>query len=444
METKLASAREEATALVGAISELETRSRTGRETEANARTQLSAIPAPNSKGLESLRTHETVCATRARRDFGAWSTPLEHSGETTAALTALQRRAQAASLAQQRDAEAANAIVCAQAALDAARADYERAEVECHAAEAEAMRTSQALDATRQARRSLFGDVAVDDDRARFEQLASDAHRALESAHRLEVQLKAEESNARARHEEALHRQDELERRVAGRTVASEEARAEARRAVLDLEAALASRNEEVGRRRQTLQIDDQSRAGLETATARLNTAEADLARWDRLRELIGSSDGSKFSRFAQVLTLRQLVSRANEHLLELAPRYRLFADETRELDLRIIDLYQANANRPMESLSGGESFLASLALALGLSELASRRHSIDSLFIDEGFGTLDAETLEVALAALENLQARGKTIGLISHVELLRERLGACIEVTRGPEGVSSLHVVA
>ena len=226
--------------------------------------------------------------------------------------------------------------------------------------------------------------------------------------------------------------------------MASEEARAEARRAVLDLEAALSARNEEVGRRRQTLQIDDQSRAGLETATARLNTAEADLARWDRLRELIGSSDGSKFSRFAQVLTLRQLVSRANEHLLELAPRYRLFADEARELDLRIIDLYQANANRPMESLSGGESFLASLALALGLSELASRRHSIDSLFIDEGFGTLDAETLEVALAALENLQARGKTIGLISHVELLRERLGACIEVTRGPEGVSSLHVLA
>jgi DNA repair protein SbcC/Rad50 len=444
LETKLASTREEATALVGTISELETRRQTGRETEANARTQLSAISAPNSEALESLRTHETVCARRARRDFGTWAMPLERSEETTAALTSLQKRAQAASLAQQKNAEAANAIVRAQSALDAARADYERAEVECHAAEAEGIRTAQALEATRQARRALLSDLAVDDDRARFEQMVSDAQRTLESARRLEIQIKTEEGEARARHQQALNRQEELESRVAGRMVASEEAQAEARRAILRLEAALTARNEEVGRRRQTLQIDDQSRAGLETATARLNTAEAGLARWDRLRELIGSGDGSKFSRFAQVLTLRQLVSRANEHLLELAPRYRLFADEARELDLRIIDLYQANANRPMESLSGGESFLASLALALGLSELASRRHSIDSLFIDEGFGTLDAETLEVALTALENLQARGKTIGLISHVELLRDRLGARIEVTRGPEGVSSLHVVA
>jgi exonuclease SbcC len=111
-------------------------------------------------------------------------------------------------------------------------------------------------------------------------------------------------------------------------------------------------------------------------------------------------------SRFAQSLTLRQLIGLANEHLKVLAERYRLMAAEGDELDLRIVDLYQANVDRPMESLSGGESFLASLALALGLSELASRHHPIDSLFIDEGFGTLDSETLEVALSALENLRA--------------------------------------
>jgi exonuclease SbcC len=95
-----------------------------------------------------------------------------------------------------------------------------------------------------------------------------------------------------------------------------------------------------------------------------------------------------------------------------------------------------------MESLSGGESFLASLALALGLSEFASHHHPIDSLFIDEGFGTLDSDSLEIALSALENLQARGKTIGVISHVDLLKERLGVRIDVVRGLDGTSSLRV--
>jgi exonuclease SbcC len=126
-----------------------------------------------------------------------------------------------------------------------------------------------------------------------------------------------------------------------------------------------------------------------------------------------------------------------------LAERYRLMAAEGDELDLRIVDLYQANVDRPMESLSGGESFLASLALALGLSELASRHHPIDSLFIDEGFGTLDTETLEVALSALENLRSRGKTIGLISHVELLKERLTTQVRVLRGAGGTSRIEVV-
>ena len=127
-----------------------------------------------------------------------------------------------------------------------------------------------------------------------------------------------------------------------------------------------------------------------------------------------------------------------------LSPRYRLYAASGDELNLRIVDLYQASVDRPMESLSGGESFLASLALALGLSELASRTHPIDSLFIDEGFGTLDAETLEVALCALENLRSLGKTIGLISHVELLKERLTTQVRVERGTGGCSTLRVVA
>ncbi|MDB5263977.1 MAG: ATP-binding cassette family protein, partial [Adhaeribacter sp.] len=112
-------------------------------------------------------------------------------------------------------------------------------------------------------------------------------------------------------------------------------------------------------------------------------------------------------------------------------------------LDLQIVDTYQADAIRPMTTLSGGESFLVSLALALGLSDLAGRQAQIGSLFIDEGFGTLDAETLDTAISALENLQASGKMIGIISHVEALKERISTQIQVIKMTGGTSQLRVV-
>ncbi len=205
-----------------------------------------------------------------------------------------------------------------------------------------------------------------------------------------------------------------------------------------------ATKRTEVGSLEQQVKNDDEAQRRREVGGAELQAAEAEALRWGRLKELIGSADGAKFSRFAQSLTLRQLIGLANEHLKVLAERYRLMAAQGDELDLRIVDLYQANVDRPMESLSGGESFLASLALALGLSELASQHHPIDSLFIDEGFGTLDTETLEVALSALENLRSRGKAIGLISHVDLLKERLTTQVRVLRGAGGTSRIEVVA
>ena len=230
----------------------------------------------------------------------------------------------------------------------------------------------------------------------------------------------------------------------AGQSVLSVEALSELEMKTKRLNDDFATKRTEVGSLEQQVKNDDDARKRREAGGAELQTAEAESLRWGRLKELIGSADGAKFSRFAQSLTLRQLIGLANEHLKVLAERYRLMAAEGDELDLRIVDLYQANVDRPMESLSGGESFLASLALALGLSELASRHHPIDSLFIDEGFGTLDSETLEVALSALENLRAGGKTIGLISHVDLLKERLTTQVRVVRGAGGTSRIEVVA
>jgi DNA repair protein SbcC/Rad50 len=205
-----------------------------------------------------------------------------------------------------------------------------------------------------------------------------------------------------------------------------------------------AAKRTELGSLDQRVKADDEARRRLEAGGKELQAAEAEALRWGRLKELIGQADGAKFAKFAQSLTLRQLINLANEHLAVLADRYRLMAAPGDGLDFRIVDLYQASVDRPMESLSGGESFLASLALALGLSALASRHHPIDSLFIDEGFGTLDSETLEVALSALENLQASGKSIGLISHVDLLKERLTTQVRVVRAAGGTSRIEVVS
>ncbi|KOY87417.1 hypothetical protein AD998_15865 [bacterium 336/3] len=171
--------------------------------------------------------------------------------------------------------------------------------------------------------------------------------------------------------------------------------------------------------------------------------------RWKKLDKIIGSSDGKKFSEFAQSLTLQRLVGLANIHLSRLNRRYIIRKAEALEntkkieeqaLELEIIDREQADAIRPVESLSGGESFLVSLALALGLSDLASKNVKIDSLFIDEGFGTLDPNTLDMAIDALEALQNTGKTIGIISHVDALKERVKLQIKVEKKGGGVSTL----
>ncbi|MBU3916966.1 hypothetical protein KKA14_15650, partial [bacterium] len=170
---------------------------------------------------------------------------------------------------------------------------------------------------------------------------------------------------------------------------------------------------------------------------------QQEFDRWDSLNRLIGAADGKKFRRFAQGLTLDYLINLANKNLTKLNDRYYLKRNQLEELGLEVIDMYQADVSRPVSTLSGGETFLVSLALALGLSGLVSKNTSIDSLFLDEGFGTLDTETLETALAALDNLNAEGKTIGIISHVEALKDRISTQLQVKKLSGGVSALEVV-
>ena len=195
------------------------------------------------------------------------------------------------------------------------------------------------------------------------------------------------------------------------------------------------------GQLSQTLKHDQTQREqqkGLLEQVAELQIGVDDLA---HLNGLIGSADGAKFRKFAQGLTLAHLVYLANQQLERLHARYQLKCQQSEALTLEVLDTWQADSVRDTKTLSGGESFLVSLALALALSDLVSAKTSIDSLFLDEGFGTLDNDTLEIALDALDSLNASGKMIGVISHVDTLKERIPVQIKVKkRSGLGVSEL----
>ncbi|MDR1172743.1 MAG: AAA family ATPase [Bacteroidales bacterium] len=210
------------------------------------------------------------------------------------------------------------------------------------------------------------------------------------------------------------------------------------------LEQSVAGVQQETGRVKQIIETEKCNRQLRGQLAGDINRLKQEAARWEKLSRLVGSADGKKFSRFAQGLTLERLVQLANRHVATFTDRYLIRKTPREDLGLDIVDRYQADIVRPVASLSGGESFLVSLALALGLSELASRKTPINSLFIDEGFGMLDADTLDVAISALENLQANGKIIGIISHVEALKERIGTQIQVVKQQGGYGNLRVLA
>ena len=189
------------------------------------------------------------------------------------------------------------------------------------------------------------------------------------------------------------------------------------------------------------LQQDKKRRHEQQSLMAEIERQQRSLNDINHLNGLIGSSDGAKFRRFAQSLTLEYLVHLANKQLMRLHGRYQLARQENESLALEVVDTWQADSTRDTKTLSGGESFLVSLALALALSDLVSAKTQIDSLFLDEGFGTLDNETLEVALDALDNLNASGKMIGVISHIDTLKERIATQIKVEKmSGLGVSKL----
>ncbi len=200
--------------------------------------------------------------------------------------------------------------------------------------------------------------------------------------------------------------------------------------------------DQQIGKITQQIEDNDRRKQAGKELVERMDIQQKEYRRWAKLKDIIGSADGKVFRAFAQGLTLKKLSELANRHLLQLNGRYLIHKPNDKDLALEIIDQHHANNIRSIHTLSGGESFLVSLALALGLSDLAGKNTQIKSLFIDEGFGTLDESALDLAISTLENLQSKGKRIGVISHVHALKERITTQIQVQKKGSGFSELVV--
>ncbi|OTA21385.1 nuclease SbcCD subunit C [Xenorhabdus beddingii] len=251
-----------------------------------------------------------------------------------------------------------------------------------------------------------------------------------EKLQQLQEKLEHQQLQAKTRHHEsevALQRQTETQPPLLEHYEAQQLSTL-----LADATAKLKHNNQQQGEVRTLLNSDASRRQQQQTLLAQIALSQQNYDDWSYLNNLIGSADGAKFRRFAQGLTLDHLVHLANLRLEKLHERYYLQRKDDGSLELQIVDTWQADAIRDTKTLSGGESFLVSLALALALSDLVSNKTQIESLFLDEGFGTLDPETLDIALDALDHLNASGKTIGVISHVEALKERIPVQIKVEK------------
>ena len=208
-----------------------------------------------------------------------------------------------------------------------------------------------------------------------------------------------------------------------------------------ELETTKKSTQEEKGKLIQLLQSDQENRGKIAEQKQKCDLLLENWKKWENMNKVFGDKEGTKFRKMMQSFVLKQLLSGANYYLERLSNRYKL--DSTGFL-ITIIDNYENDAVRPVNTLSGGESFLVSLALALGLSNINKQGLPVEMLFIDEGFGTLSGEHLNTVMNALEHLNANGsRKIGIISHVEGLRERIKTHIEVSRNGHEASNVKVV-
>ena len=254
------------------------------------------------------------------------------------------------------------------------------------------------------------------------------------------TQLSARDADLRARRKQLSNTRQNCEKDIKALEtfLADKSSKEEVTAKQQTVYAVIQEKREELGAIRQKITQNNEAKEKMAEQRKKLLEQKKAMEVWNRLYELIGAKD--KFQRFAQGITLEHLLVLANQELEKLSGRYRLLRSQDEELGIDVADKDQGDEIRGCKTLSGGERFLVSLSLALGLSRMAGEKIRVDSLFLDEGFGTLDAETLETALEALSNLRNRGKLVGVISHVTALSERIPCIIEVNKSGGGRSTL----
>ncbi len=199
----------------------------------------------------------------------------------------------------------------------------------------------------------------------------------------------------------------------------------------------------DLGKNESALELNDTARKNRQKLSRKIEGVEKKYALWAVMSGAIGSKTGDKFRRFAQGVTLDHLIALANQQLRHINPRYKIERNTIGGLGLQVMDIEMGGEIRSVRSLSGGERFLVSLALALGLSQLDGRSSFVDTLMIDEGFGALDARSLDIVVEALESLQSQGRKVGVISHIEALTERIPVQVRVEKQGSGRSRVRVI-
>jgi exonuclease SbcC len=290
------------------------------------------------------------------------------------------------------------------------------------------------LDDLNKERQNLFGDKEPDTEEKSLDEKIDRFEKIYEKAKQANERIKHELSSAATRAEDLNKLISIIKEKLAGNKIKDFEFELKV------LNDSLKDLQQSMGSIQQQLKQDKETKKKYEEQASLIESQKNECNRWDILHELIGSADGKKFRNFAQGLTFELMINHANYQLKSMTDRYLLVRDEIKPLELNVIDNYQAGEIRSTKNLSGGEGFIVSLSLALGLSRMVSKNISVDSLFLDEGFGTLDDDALETALETLSSLQQTGKMIGLISHVPALKERIGVQIQIEAGMGGRSSI----
>jgi exonuclease SbcC len=402
-----------------------------------------ALPsAPDVGSTPNVNVGAALAATGT--PFGAKAPPTTATAQTAEGLSVADIEAafaQALTHARERQQDCQTALTQAQQQHTAQQSTLNELTRRAAALSDSAQRARAALDDWLAARARDGGDAnALDIDALRA--LLDHDHAWIAAERAALQQLDNAVTSAAGGLDKLTHLRDTLEHNRPPLDAPGDDSAAACATALTEAGARVAALRDDIVGHELALRRDDEIRVHATQLVEQIDAQSRAARIWAQMNELIGAADGKKFRNYAQQLTLDVLLAYANAHLADLARRYRL-ERVPNSLALMVVDQDMGDEPRSVHSLSGGESFLVSLALALGLASLSSHRVRVESLFIDEGFGSLDADTLRAAMDALDSLQALGRKVGVISHVQEMTERIGTRIQVRRLPGGQSQVEVV-